>query len=159
MENSTGGQPVLTPSGTQQQRRRSLPLSVIILSGVIVLLLIAGGGLIYYSTIVQPALFHAQATATALARVQQTARANATDTAVAFATSQAEANATATAQAIATAQAEATATARQAIYTQATQGTPAFNDSLAGPNVNNWGVGTDSSGDGGAFTGERIILL
>lgn len=159
MEHSTPGQLFPAPPGPPPPSpppRRSLSLSIIILTGVIVLLLIAGGGLIYYSTVVQPGIFHAQATATALARLQQTAHANATSTAVAFATSQAQANATATAQAIATAQAEATATARQAIYTQATQGTPAFSDSLAGPNVNNWDVGTDSNGNGCAFTGGAL---
>jgi hypothetical protein len=160
MEHSTGGQlfpapppPPGPPGPPPPPPRRSLPLSIIILAGIIVLLLIAGGGLIYYGTVVQPGIFHAQATATALARLQQTARANATATAVAFATAQAQANATATAQAIATVQAEATATARQAIYTQATQGTPAFNDSLAGPNVNNWDVGTNNNGESCAFTG------
>lgn len=151
MENNTGGQPFLTPPVPQP--RHSLSLCVIILVSMIVLLLIAGSGLIYYSTVIQPALFHAQATATALARYQQTAQANATSTAQAFATSQAEANATATVQALATAQAASTATMLQAIYTQATQGTPAFNDSLAGPNVNNWNVGTGSSGESCAFTG------
>ncbi|GAC1348492.1 MAG: hypothetical protein NVSMB27_16450 [Ktedonobacteraceae bacterium] len=152
MEHSTGWPPPAPPE-PGQQARRSPPLGIIILSGVAVLLLMAGGGLIYYSVAVQPALFHAQATATALARFQQTARANATVTAQVFATAQAAANATATAQAIATAQAAATATARQAIYTQATRGAPAFEDSLSGPNVNSWDAGTDSNGNSCAFTG------
>ncbi len=154
MEHSTGGQLFpAPPEPPPPPPRRRLPLSIILLVGIIVLLLIAGGGLIYFSAVVQPDMFHAQATATALARLQQTARANATSTAIAFATAQAQANATATAQAIATAQAEATTTARQTIYMQATQGTPAFNDSLAGPNVNNWDVGTNTNGESCAFTG------
>ncbi len=97
---------------------------------VAVLLLLSGSGVIYYSAVFRPNQLHAQATATAVVQAQGTARANAqaTSTAVAYA------NATATVDA----QVQATATALDAIYTQATAGTPTLDDPLNANGANNW---------------------
>jgi len=62
-------------------------------------------------------------------------------------------NATATAQAQATAQVQATATALQAIFNQATSGTPVLNDPLSQQDANNWEVDNKTGGGGCAFTG------
>jgi hypothetical protein len=121
---------------------------------VLALLIMSGGfGLIYYSTVYHPNQLHMQATATAqtsqtmVARVTATANAQATGTAVAIV------NATATAQAQATADVIATATALQNIYSSATQGTPALNESLSGNTGSNWDEDQAQGGGGCAFTG------
>jgi hypothetical protein len=116
---------------------------------VLALLVIGGSGFIVYATVIQPNQVHAMATATAVAKVTGTAQANATGTAQAQATGQAQANATATAFA----QVTATATALQNIYTQATSGSPAWNDPLSQQDNHNWEVDTKTGGGGCAFTG------
>jgi len=126
---------------------------MVILFIVLVLLIIGGSGLILYTAVIQPNQLHAQATATAQANVTGTAQANATGTAQAAATATTEANATATAQAQATAHVQATATALQAIFNQATSGTPVLNDPLNQQDANNWEVDNKTGGGGCAFTG------
>jgi flagellar basal body-associated protein FliL len=130
------GQPYATPPPSPKKRGMS-PI-VIIMIIVLVLILLAGSGLIYFIGVYQPQKLHADATATANARITSTAQANAQATANVLATSTAQANATATAHASATAVASATATANQAILSQATSGTPALNDPLNAPSSNNW---------------------
>ncbi len=134
------------------QAKKGLSRSIIALILVLALLLIFSGvGLVYYSTVARPAQLHAQATATAQtiltnnARATNVANTQATGTAVAYS------NATATAQAQATAQVQATATALQAIYTQATQGTPALSSSLAAQDNYNWDVNDTTDGGGCGF--------
>jgi hypothetical protein len=126
---------------------------MLILFIVLALLIIGGSGLILYTAVIQPEQFHAQATATAQANVTGTAQSQATQTAQAAATATTEAHATATAQAQATAQVQATAAALQAIYTQATGGSPALNDPLTQQDANNWEVDDKTGGGGCAFTG------
>jgi len=126
---------------------------MVILFIVLVLLIIGGSGLILYTAVIQPNQLHTQATATAQANVTGTAQANATGTAHAAATATIEANATATAQAQATAQVQATATALQAIFNQATSGTPVLNDPLSQQDANNWEVDDKTGGGGCAFSG------
>jgi DnaJ C terminal domain len=149
-------QPSQSPSPPAQQRRRSRGL--ILLSVILAVLIILGaGGLILFTTVIQPNQLHAQATATTVANVTGTAQANATATAQgqanATATAQGQANATATAQAQSTAQAQATASALQAIYTQATSGTPVLNDPMTQQDANSWEEDTKTGGGGCAFTG------
>jgi hypothetical protein len=127
---------------------------VLIAAVLLAVILIAGGvSLIYYTTVYRPNQLHAQATATAqttqtmIARATGTANAQATGTAVAIS------NATATANAQATANVVGTATALQNIYTQATNGNPALNESLANNTNSNWDVDQAQGGGGCAFTG------
>ncbi len=127
------------------QGSRGLSRGIMILIGVLAaLLIIAGSGLIYYSTVYHPAQLHAEATATVQAIDTQQANMTATANTEATSTAIAEANATTTANAQATAQAVATATTLANIYTQATSGAPALNDSLSYPN--NWVNEYGSSG-------------
>ena len=135
------------------QRRRGLSTGMVILFIVLVLLIIGGSGLILYTAVIQPNQLHTQATATAQANVTTTAQSNATGTAQAAATATTEANAPATAQAQATAHVQATATALQAIFNQATRGTPVLNDPLSQQDANNWEVDNKTGGGGCAFTG------
>jgi hypothetical protein len=126
---------------------------MVILFIVLALLIIGGSGLILYTAVIQPNQLHTQATATAQANVTTTAQSNATGTAQAAATATIEANATTTAQAQATAHVQATATALQAIFNQATSGTPALNDPLSQQDTNSWEVDDKTGGGGCAFTG------
>ncbi len=140
------------PYVPQPQTKKGLSRGIVALILIVALLLIFSGvGLIYYSAVARPEQLHAQATATAQtiltndARATNVANTQATGTAVAYS------NATATAQAQATAQVQATATALQAIYTQATQGTPALSSSLAAQDNNNWDVNDTTDGGGCGF--------
>ncbi len=142
------------PYPIQRQTKTGLSRGITALILILALLLVSSGvGLIYYSTVARPAQLHAQATATAQtlltseARATNVANAQATGTAVAYS------NATATAQAQATAQVQATATALQAIYTQATHGTPALSSSLAAQDNYNWDVNDTTDGGGCGFNG------
>ncbi len=150
-----------TQSGTNQsiqppqprptgQRRRGLSPVMIVSLIVLVLLIIVASGLIYFVAVYQPQQRQVQATATAQGQLTGTAQTSATGTAQANATSTAQANATVTVQAQQTAQASATAAAYQAIYTNATGGTPALNDSMtSGNTASNW----DESSGQCTFTG------
>ena len=140
------------PYPPRPQARKGLSRSIIALILVLALLLIFSGvGLVYYSAVARPAQLHAQATSTAQtiltnnARATNVANTQATGTAVAYS------NATATAQTQATAQVQATTTALQAIYTQATQGTPALSSSLAAQDNYNWDVNDTTDGGGCGF--------
>ena len=142
------------PYPIQRQTKTGLSRSITALILILALLLVSSGvGLIYYSTVARPAQLHAQATATVQtlltseARATNVANTQATGTAVAYS------NATATAQAQATAQVQATATALQTIYTQATQGAPALNSSLAAQDNSNWDVNDTTDGGGCGFNG------
>ncbi len=110
-----------------------------------------GVSLIYYTTVAHPAQLHAQATATIQTALTADAHTTATAQAQVTATAVANANATTTAQTQATAQAQATVTALQSIYTQATQGGPAFTSSLAAQDNNNWDVNDTTDGGGCGF--------
>ncbi len=150
-----------TQSGTNQSiqppqpqpgglRRRGLSPVMIVSLIVLVLLIIAASGLIYFVAVYQPQQHQVQATTTAQAQLTGTAQTSATGTAQANATSTAQANATVTVQAQQTAQASATAAAYQAIYINATGGTPALNDSMtSGNTASNW----DESSGQCTFTG------
>ncbi len=143
------------PSPPEQQRRR--PRGLILLSVILAVLVILGaGGLILFTTVIQPNRLHAQATATAVANQTGTAQANGTATAQtqanATASVQAQQHTTATAQAQSTAQAQATASALQAIYTQATSGTPVLNDPMTQQDANSWEVDNKTGGGSCAFT-------
>jgi hypothetical protein len=126
-----------TPQPQGQQPHRGISGRLTLLLIAIVVLLVGGSGLTYYAAIYQPNQIHAQATTTARANITGTAQANA--------------NATASAQTQATAQAQATVTALQNVYTQATSGTPALNDSLASNSANNW-----TSAGSCVFTGGKL---
>ena len=69
-------------------------------------------------------------------------RIQATATARGYATTTAQSRATSSAVARATVQAQSTATAQQALYTQATVGRPALNDSLQSSNNSDWDAAT-----------------
>ena len=146
--------PFQQPTPPPAQPKRGLPRIALIAAVLVAVILIAGGvSLIYYTTVYRPNQLHAQATATAqttqtmIARATGTANAQATGTAVAIS------NATATANAQATANVQGTATALQSIYTQATNGNPALNESLATNTNSNWDVDQAQGGGGCAFTG------
>ena len=126
--------------------RRSGAITALIL--VIVLVLIAGSGLIYYLGYYQPNQVHTVATQTAYARTTATAHIAATGTAQIV---QATANASATSAA----QAQATAQVYQNIYTQATSGTPLWNDPLSSPTLNPlWNITIGNTANGAcSFTG------
>jgi preprotein translocase subunit YajC len=150
-----------TQSGTNQsiqppqpqpggQRRRGLSPVMIVSSIVLALLIIIASGLIYFVAIYQPQQRQVQTTATAQAQLTGTAQSNATGTAQANTTATAQASQTAAVQAQQTAQASATAAAYQAIYTNATGGTPVLNDSMtSGNTASSW----DESSGQCTFTG------
>ncbi len=142
------------PYVPQAQAKRGLSRSIIALVLILALLLVSSGiGLIYYSTVAHPAQLHAQATATAQTILTNDAHATTVANTQATGTAVAYSNATATVQTQATAQAQATATALQAIYTQATQGTPALNSSLVAQDSANWDVNDTTDGGGCGFNG------
>ncbi len=126
--------------------RRKISRGMTILLIALALLIIAGSGLVLYAAIIQPQQAHMQATAVAQTGVAGTAHAQATATQVVV-------DATNTANAQATANASATATALQSIYTTATSGTLALNDSLKNQSGANWELDTKTGGGGCAFTG------
>jgi hypothetical protein len=145
--------PPLTPAGQQRQKPpRRFPTGITVLLIVLAMLLIGGSALIYYTTVSQPNLQHAQATATAVAHITGTAHAEATSTVQARATVQAQTNATATTQAQATAAVVATQTALQNIYTQATSGTPTINDPLSHADNFGWDEYPGNHGGGCAYS-------
>lgn len=126
---------------------------MIIVIAVLALLVMASGfGLIYYSTVYHPALIHAQVTSTAQAAQTVSAHATSTANAQASSTAVAQTNATSTANAQATAVVVATQTALQNIYSTATQGNPAINDSLVGNSNSNWDVDSAVGGGGCGFS-------
>jgi DnaJ-like protein len=90
---------------------------------LIVLVLLVGGGSVYYIGYYQPN--QVQSAANATAQVQATGTAQV-------------AQATARVAATSTAQAQATVQAHQALYTQATNGTPALNDALGSQSGSQW---------------------
>jgi len=140
------------PYPPQPQARRGLSRGIVALILILALLLVASGfGLIYYTTIAHPAQLHAQATAAVQAMLTTNANSTAVANTQATGTSVAYSNATATVQTQATVQAQSTATALQNIYTQATQGTPALNSSLAGQDNYNWDVNDTTDGGGCGF--------
>jgi hypothetical protein len=140
-------QPQKTPRG------RGLSRGMMILLIVLALLMMSGFGLIYYSTIYHPNQLHMQATATAQTLLTREAQGTATANTEATGTAVAIANATATAQAQATANVIATTTALQNIYTSATNGSPALQDSLSANTGSNWEEDQAQGGGGCAFTG------
>jgi hypothetical protein len=117
-------------------QKRGLSKGLTILLAIFVLLIIVGSGIIYYFAVPYPAQLHANATATAQAQANE----NATGTAVVINNE----NATATALA------QATLTAQQTMYSQATSGTPALNDSLAQNSGSQWD-NYDSAANGGCI--------
>lgn len=125
----------------------------ILLIVLALLAVLSGFGLIFYSTVYRPNQLHMQATATAqtqqtiVAQTTATANTQATGTAVAIS------HATATAQAQATANVIATATALQNIYTSATKGSPALNDSLSFNTGSSWEEDQAQGGGGCGFSG------
>ncbi len=125
----------------------------ILLIALALLIMFSGFGLIYYSTVYRPNQLHMEATATVQTLQTRDAHATATANAQATGTAVAIANATATAQAVATANVIATTTALQNIYTSATQGSPALNESLGSNTGSNWDEDQAQGGGGCAFTG------
>ncbi len=117
-------------------QKRGLSKGLTILLAIFVLLIIVGSGLIYYYAVPYPAQVHANATATA----QTFAAENATGTAAVIH----KQNATATAQV------QATLTTQQAMYTSATSGTPALNDSLVQNSASQWDT-YDLAANGGCI--------
>src|SRR5262249_34827552 len=107
----------------QPQKRRRGGLVTALILGILVVLIV-GSGLGFYFGYYQPNQQQLAATQTAQAQTSATARAVATGTAQIV-------TATANAQASSTAQVQATAQAYQAIYTQATSGTPALDDPMS----------------------------
>ena len=106
-------------------------VAMFVLLALLAVVLVVGSILIYWMIIYEPAQIHAQATATA--------GANATTSAAhAHSTVPVNANATATTVAEATSSIAGTQAALQNVYTQATGGTPALNDSLHAQSNNNW---------------------
>ena len=140
------------PYPPQPQAKKGLSRGIIALMLILALLLVFSGvGLIYYSTVARPAQLHAQATGTAQAILTNDAHSTAIANTQATGTAVAYSNATATVQTQVTAQAQATATALQAIYTQATQGTPALSSSLTAQDNFNWDVNDTTDGGGCGF--------
>ena len=147
-------QPTPTPFTPKPQAPRPSPISrpmLLLLGAVALLLILSGVSLIFYSAVIHPAQLRAAATATVQTALTQDARGTATAQAQANATATAQANATATALAQATVQAQATATALQAIYTQATSGSPSLVSSLAYQDGNNWDAYDTTDGGGCHF--------
>ncbi len=147
-------------SGTlqkNQQRRKGFSRGrTAFLLVVALLMMFSGVGLIYYSTVVHP--IELQVYATQTVRSILTAEVKTTVIAHAQATSTAQAlnNALATAQAQSTVAAVATVTAYHAIYTEATNGQPALDDSLSGNSASNWDEYSDGSGGGCQFAGGAL---
>jgi hypothetical protein len=112
---------------------------MIILLSTLVFLMLVGSGIIYYFSVPYPAQVRAQATATAQTRVND----NATGTALVIHHQ----------DQTATAQAQATLTTQQNIYLQATQGSPAVNDTLARNGALNWDEVDSASSGGCVFAG------
>jgi hypothetical protein len=145
--------PLLPQQGPQ--RPRGLSRGSILLLLAVVVLLLEGGGLLYYAKVSHPGELHAVATDTARTLLTGQAQATARVYAQATATAQALARATALAHATATAQEVATATAQQAMYSNATSGSPVLNDPLKNNGANHWTVGTFLNGSC-AFTGGAL---
>jgi Domain of Unknown Function (DUF1080)/zinc-ribbon domain len=145
-------QPPSIPPATRSGRGLSRGLMIVLVL-LALLIMFSGFGLLYYSTIYQPNQLHAQGTATAqtmqtsITRATTTANTQVTGTAVAVV------NATATANAVATAHVVGTATALQSIYTQATSGNSALNESLSGNTGSNWDIDQAQGGGGCGFNG------
>ncbi len=140
------------PYPPHPQARRGLSRGIVALILILALLLVSSGfGLIYYTTVAHPAQLHAQATAAVQTMLTTNANSTAVANTQATGTTVAYSNATATVQTQATAQAQSTVTALQNIYTQATQGTPALNSSLAGQDNYNWDVNDTTDGGGCGF--------
>ncbi len=140
------------PYPAQPQAKKGLSRGLIALMLILALLLVFSGvGLIYYSAVARPAQLHAQATSTAQTILTNDAHSTAIANTQATGTAIAYSNATATVQTQVTAQAQATATALQAIYTQATQGTPILSSSLTAQDNFNWDVNDTTDGGGCGF--------
>lgn len=136
----------------QPQVKKGLSRGLIALILILALLLVSSGvGLIYYSAVARPAQLHAQATGTAQTILTNDAHSTAIANTQATGTAVAYSNATATVQTQVTAQAQATATALQAIFTQATQGTPALSSALTAQDNFNWDVNDTTDGGGCGF--------
>lgn len=140
-------QPMPAPPNYQNNapQRRFSRKTMIALIAVACLVILSGVGLIYYTAVAHPAQLRAEATATVQAA--STASANRTATVNAQVTGTAQA-----AHAQATTQARATATSIQQVYTNATNGTPAFDSTLAAQDGGNWDVYDAKGGGGCAFT-------
>ena len=137
----------------RRPRGRGITALLLILA---ILLMLSGLGLILYSTAVRPAQLRVQATQTVGSILTQEVRASTTANVYATGTAGAYAHATSTAQAQATVVAMATATAYQAIYTNATSGTPILNNSLSGNSASNWDEYNAVGGGGCQFTGGAL---
>ncbi len=142
--------PSIAPTRSGRRLSRGF---MIVLVLVALLIMFSGFGLIYYSTVYQPKQLRAQGTATAQTMQTRITRATATAHAQVTRTAVAVANATATANAVATANVVATATALQSIYTHATSGNPALNESLSTNTGTNWDVDQAQGGGGCGFNG------
>ena len=145
--------PPVQPQRTPRGRRGLSRGMTILLIALALLVMLSGLGLIFYSAVYHPNQLHMQATATAQTQQTIVAQTTATANTQATGTAVAVSNATATAQAQATANVIATATALQNIYTSATKGTPALNDSLSFNTGSNWEVDQAQGGGGCAFSG------
>lgn len=135
------------PALSRQRQPLSRPM-LLFSTAVALLLMLSGMSLIYYTAIAHPAQLRAQATATVQTILTTNARGTAMANAQATGTAQAFAHATATAQA----QAQATVTALQALYTQATSGTPALSSTLAFQDGANWDAYNTPDGGGCNFS-------
>lgn len=145
-------QPPSIPPATRSGRRLSRGFMIVLVL-LALLIMFSGFGLIYYSTVYQPNQLHAQGTATAQTMQTRITRATATANAQVTGTAVAVANTTATANAVATANVVATATALQSIYTRATSGNPALNESLSANTGSNWDIDQAQGGGGCGFNG------
>lgn len=126
----------VAPSPQSSKRTRAVTL-VISLILIILLILLSGVGLIYDFAYYQPQ--QARLAATAQANAQATSTVNAAGTAIG------------NLDASVTAQSQATAQALQALYQQATSGTPVLNDPLSQQSGNQW--------DEGAFSDKSACLF
>nr|HET6901271.1 family 16 glycoside hydrolase [Ktedonobacteraceae bacterium] len=143
-------QPPSIPPTTRPGRRLSRGLMFVLVL-LALLIMLSGFALIYYSTVYQPNQLHTQATATEQTMQTRITRATTTAHTQATGTAMALANATATARAVATANVVGTVTALQSIYTHATSGNPALNESLSGNTGSNWDVDQAQGGGGCGF--------
>ncbi len=123
-----------TPPYQREQRRRRSSTGVVTALLVLTLLIVLGGGGLFYYTDFNNRL-HISATATAQAHFH--ANQGATATAAVQLTTTASSHATATAVAQSTATAVAQATASASMLQNISNGTPTFQDALAG-NTNGW---------------------
>lgn len=126
-----------------RQSRRGLSTGMIMLLTALAVIVVGGSVIILYATVIQPNHLRALTTATAVVKSTATALSQARGTA--------QAGATATVQTLAVAQTNATATVLQRIFSQATNGNPALNDSLNQQDNNNWEVDSKAGGGGCAF--------